>query len=353
MRRFMLCALALLLLLGAATVLATKELAGKYESGDYRYDILDDGTVRIARYLGDAEELRLPDEIDGRKVTAIADRGLGYSAVVEITLPDSLVSIDRNPFSDYENLVRINVSSENPCFETIDGVLFTKTDRSLICFPRGRSDEEYSVPEGVCSIGVEAFGNCNNLTKVVLPEGVTVIRQEAFDRCENLETVVLPEDLTTIEHQAFVCCKSLAEIELPDSLTDLGSYVFNQCSSLVEIRIPDGINDLASGAFYCCDSLKTVELPQSLREIGGNAFCKCRSLESIVIPKGTVRICSDAFTYCANLSYVSLPKSVGFIAPHAFYGCENLTVRVSAGSYAERYCKNCGIKIIYTKTIYD
>ena len=340
------CALAFLFLLSSATALANEELAGKYESGDYRYDILDDGTVKIARYLGNAEELRLPDEIDGRKVTAIADGGLGCSPAVEITLPDDLVSIDRNPFSDCENLVQINISAKNPCFETIDGVLFTKTNRSLICYPCGRDDTVYPVPEDVCSIGEGAFSNCSSIKTVVLPEVIKKIGTDAFLSCENLETVVLPEGLTTIGDQAFAFCTSLAEIDLPDSLTDLGGNVFNSCP-LVEIRIPNGISTVEYNVFYRCDNLKKVELPQSIRVIEGYAFYKCQSLESIVIPEGTEKIYGAAFTNCTNLSYVSLPESVSYIAKGVFYGCKNLTVRVSVGSYAEQYCNENGIRIIY------
>lgn len=40
--------------------------------GDYEYNVLYDGTVEITEYDGSATELKIPSEIDGKKVTGIA-----------------------------------------------------------------------------------------------------------------------------------------------------------------------------------------------------------------------------------------------------------------------------------------
>ncbi len=43
-----------------------------YESyGDFEYEVLDDGTVKMTKYTGNAEIIDIPGEIDGRKVKQI------------------------------------------------------------------------------------------------------------------------------------------------------------------------------------------------------------------------------------------------------------------------------------------
>lgn len=44
---------------------------GATTSGDYKYAVLDDGTVAIIDYYGDASVLEIPSKIDGKTVTSI------------------------------------------------------------------------------------------------------------------------------------------------------------------------------------------------------------------------------------------------------------------------------------------
>ena len=47
-------------------------------SGDYKYQVLDDGTAEITRYNGSATYLEIPLEIDGYSVTSIGLFLLNY-----------------------------------------------------------------------------------------------------------------------------------------------------------------------------------------------------------------------------------------------------------------------------------
>ena len=42
-------------------------------SGDFEYELLDNGTAEITKYTGSATKLAIPSEIDGKKVTSIGD----------------------------------------------------------------------------------------------------------------------------------------------------------------------------------------------------------------------------------------------------------------------------------------
>ena len=48
---------------------------------------------------------------------------------------------------------------------------------------------EYTIPDGVTSIGNGAFNFCKNLTSITIPDSVTSIGDGAFSFCENLTSV--------------------------------------------------------------------------------------------------------------------------------------------------------------------
>jgi len=55
----------------------------------------------------------------------------------------------------------------------------------------------------------------------------------------------------------------------------------------------------------------------------------------------------EAFCYCESLTDVTIPASVTGIGYSAFDACPNLTLTVTAGSYAETYAKENGLKYQY------
>ncbi|MBQ2039795.1 MAG: leucine-rich repeat domain-containing protein, partial [Thermoguttaceae bacterium] len=78
--------------------------------------------------------------------------------------------------------------------------------------------EEFTIPNGVKSIGEKAFYDCRSLTSIVLPDGVTSIGDFAFVDCGSLTSIVLPDGVTSIGKCAFHGCSSLTSIVLPDGV---------------------------------------------------------------------------------------------------------------------------------------
>ncbi len=83
-----------LFIFAAVVMMAVMCLAlecGALTSGGYEYVILDNGTVEITDYEGTVAELYVPSEIEGKKVTSVADGAFdGCAELREIHLPVSL-----------------------------------------------------------------------------------------------------------------------------------------------------------------------------------------------------------------------------------------------------------------------
>ena len=73
-------------------------------------------------------------------------------------------------------------------------------------------------------------------------------------------------------------------------------------------------------------------------------FCQCISLKNITIPESVERIETCAFCNNASLKELVIPAGVTYIAKDAFEECEDLAIKAPAGSYAQKYCEENGIK---------
>ena len=87
-------------------------------------------------------------------------------------------------------------------FEIEDGVLVRYTGDA----------EQIAIPEGVTTIGVDAFGECDSITSVTIPNSVTTIGECAFYGCKSLTSVTIPNSVTSIGEGAFAGCGADLEI---------------------------------------------------------------------------------------------------------------------------------------------
>ena len=258
-----------------------------------------DMTVLIS-FLSDSARFAIPDG-----VTSIGDRAFSscYS-LREISIPDSVTSIGDKAFSYCESLRKIIIPRSvkkigiNPfcgckckviCnssnFRAVDGALYDADMTVLISFLSDAA--RFTIPQGVTSIGDNAFWDCKSLQEISIPSGVTSIGDKASSGCESLQEISIPSGVTSIGDEAFMRCKSLQEISIPSGVTSIGDEAFSGCKSLQEISIPDSVTSIGESAFMLCTSLEEISIPLSVTSIDNGAFMLCTSLQKIKIPKGS------------------------------------------------------------------
>ena len=133
------------------------------------------------------------------------------------------------------------------------GILYNKDKTRLIACPAGKS-EPIEIPGTVTFIGDYAFLGAGCLTDITLPEGVRSIGIEAFRVC-SLDSITLPDSLVSIGDNAFFACDEWKDISIPSNVTYFGWNVFGNCDALV-IRCREG----SAAQSYAADHEITYEI---------------------------------------------------------------------------------------------
>ena len=187
------------------------------------------------------------------------------------------------------------------------------------------------------------FGNCENLSEVVIPEesalesfcekafantaikecfipeGVKELPDGIFSGCHNLTTITFAEGskLDKIGVRAFAE-SALTKISLPDTVSQIGESAFSQCA-LEEILLSNAIEEIPEYAFKGCAALKNITFGSSLKAIGQYAF-EDTSIEELVIPDTVTFIGRGAFNNIQALRSVKIGKGLKELG-----GCADLS----------------------------
>ena len=181
------------------------------------------------------------------------------------------------------------VNCGQPASEGLDMVLISEGEYTVSGIGTC-TDTEILIPttyNGLPVVSVEASAFLNNtaITSVVLPDGITSIGENAFNGCESLTSVTFGKNsqLSSIGPGAFNYCYSLESITIPESVTSIGSDAFYYCYGLRSVTFGENsqLTSIGDGAFNWCESLESITIPASVTSIGEWAFVECYRLVEV------------------------------------------------------------------------
>ena len=184
---------------------------------DFLYTINPDETVTINSCKTGAEDLYIPDYIDGYPVTRIAD----YA------------------FANYGRTVR---------------------------------HMKLRLPTTLKYLGSYAFSECGSLEILELPDGLEYIGTSAFERCLSLVYVDIPDSVTTLSSSAFHYVRGTRYVRIGGGLTTVPGYTFtasigNRCFIFAE-----GVEKISYRISDNANLLERVYIPRSATSIDRNCL---------------------------------------------------------------------------------
>ena len=140
---------------------------------------------------------------------------------------------------------------------------------------------EVVIPSSVTSIGKWAFG-CENgnpaLQSVIIEANITEIPECCFCLQTKLTSISLPEGITSIGDDAFNQCK-ITSLTLPASLKTIGARAFSN-NGITQLTIPDKVETIENAAF-AYNSIDNIDFPATLVSLHATAF-KWKSMNEVI-----------------------------------------------------------------------
>ena len=299
--------------------------------------------------------VNLVDITLGKNISIIGSSAFSKTGISEMEMPDKLIEIGSFAFSNCDNLKKvvipasvqtlatnafngsadisaIEVDADSPLFYSDDGVLYSRTENTLVRFPSGRKGS-YTVPDGIEKIGNYAFYDAEGITEIILPDSLKVIGESAFRKC-GIEAIDIPGGVNNVGFAAFSEAK-LESIVFPDSVTEIGAAVFDGCLNLNSVTFGKNTGSIGYGVFCNCPKLKEINIPEScnrysftnglLIDNDNNNLISVLTSHTgkLTIPEGIVTL-GDYCAYGCVISEVSIPSSVTAVGRNAFDRCEKL-----------------------------
>ncbi len=281
----------------------------------------------------------------------------GCNNIEEVNLSDAVQKFPALAVYSCNNITRINASEGNQYFKSVNGVLFTKDSKTIVRYPEGKEDLAYSIPDGVVTIGQDAF-DYGKISNITIPNTVTTIESSAFENCKNIQTLTIPNSVTTIGESAFKGCDKLDNVTMSSEVSSIESFTFGSCKNLRKFFIGAKVSNIDKLAFDNCHSLQEFEVDENsnfftvyagiLYTKDMEELVKCPMAlyaEEYIVPNGVKVIRSEAFASCTNVKRFYLPETLTTIGEFAFEKCEMTSIRVpqavtSISNHAFSGCKN-------------
>jgi hypothetical protein len=258
--------------------------------------------------------------------------------LASVAISTNVSTIENYAFLDCPGLAAITVNTNNPAYSSVAGVLFDKSQDTLIQYPAGNAATSYAMPNTVTNIAMDAFSGCPYLTSVALGTNVAIIAGAAFEYCTALASIAFPDSVTVISGDAFAECGGLTNIMIGTGVTNIMYQAFLACPSVTAITVAQGNpafsglggvlfnkNQTALYLYPAASSGTSYAVPDSVTNIVGDAFVDAYHLTSITLDTALQSIGDDAFQNCFFLTSITIPNSVTNFGNFVFWQCLSLT----------------------------
>jgi len=323
-----------------------------------------------------------------------------YDNIKEVILPDSLIYLDMNICSNasfdqivipknveeidfYEcediHLKTIIVDKKNKTYDSRNNCnAIIKTEDNELIFGISTS----LIPEGVETIGYQAFQNCEDLTTIKLPESLKFIQSESFANCKSLKSIYIPKNVEWIFENPFIDCEALESIKVDSAnlyydSRDNCNAIMRTGENALEVAckntiIPESCEWIYGTPFRNCKDIKKIFIPKNVQLIDFNQFDGCDSLVEIEVDKDNpyfdsrencnAIIETSTNTLLAGCNGTMIPETIVAISDYAFCGVHHLkSIHIPAncndiilGGYAFFECNDLEtITIDENNLVYD
>lgn len=301
---------------------------------DWRYELLEDGSAGITKYLGESSVVNIPAELDGVTVSTLgSDVFRGNDSVTKVIIPEGVLSIEsafymtdnietveisgtvnninKRAFFCCWGLKNIEVSENNEHYSSVDGILYNKSQTRLVNVPANKQMESLEIPVGVEVIG-ELSVRCQDIKEIIIPD--TVKKIESYSIYTNgLKSLTIPGSVEIIEDDAIYYCNDLESIKIEEgNLKEINSMTINTCNNLKKIELPSNITSI--GFFYDCNALSEIIISDKNENysVADGVVLNKDKTKIVLYPRG-----SEENSY-------TVPDSVTVIGESSFYGAKNL-----------------------------
>ncbi len=217
----------------------------------------DDGSFEISSYINRHKSKEFTTEINNNIVTSIARHPFKWDTDIEtVYIGKDIKELRGESFTNLRALKKFVVDKDNENFTAVDGVLYTKDMKTLLCCPQAYEGKTFVVPSTVETINRSAFSDCS-FEKIYLPEGLKRIETLAFLKAENLKEI-----------NSYKAEKAIADNKTAEK--NLGK---------VYSSLPEGLEFIGVDAFNYAASLTYLYIPSSIKEIGAYSFCYCANAD--------------------------------------------------------------------------
>lgn len=198
--------------------------------------------------------------------------------------------------------------------------------------------------------GVMAF--CEDFKRIIFPTNLEAIGNYALAFHLGLEMeLVIPDGVKSIGENAFRFCTFKGSLFIPDNVESIGDYAFFGCDGFDgPLVIGNGVKTIGEKAFYSCGGFKgpliigssvetigafafysphsdysSLEISNSVKTIGEQAFAHGRFKGSLIIPDNVIAIGEEAFMNCSGFDKLILGDGIEIIEKRTFWECNGFT----------------------------